>query len=98
MRCPYDAFLGEALARNVMTEVPPGEYGLGPELVGEGEIRRFRHGGSNESYKAYMEGHLVTGDGVVVFTNGAQGGNLIPEVLRAVADAEDWDGAWSMNR
>jgi hypothetical protein len=45
-----------------------------------------------------MEGHLVTGDGVVVFTNGARGGDLIPEILRAVADAEGWDEAWSTNR
>ncbi len=92
------AFLSPSLAHDVMTEVSPGDYGLGPQLAGEGAIRRFRHGGSNNSYKAYMEGHLATGDGVVVFTNGARGGDLIPEILRAVADAEGWDEAWSTNR
>ena len=93
-----NAFLSQALVRDAMTEVSPGTYGLGPEMAGHGAIRRFRHAGSNESYKAYMEGHLVTGDGVVVFTNGARGGSLIPEILRSVADAESWDTAWSINR
>ncbi|MDH3732691.1 MAG: beta-lactamase family protein [Gemmatimonadota bacterium] len=93
-----DAFISAELAHDAMTEVSPGPYGLGPDLVGQGDIRRFIHGGSNNSYKAYMEGHLVTGDGVVVFTNGARGGDLIPEILRSVAEAEGWDDAWYTNR
>lgn len=87
------SFLSRDLARDVMTEVAPSSYGLGPELAGEGPARRFSHGGSNDSYKAYMRGHLETGDGVVIFTNGARGSELIGEALESVAAAEGWDEA-----
>lgn len=89
-----NAFLNQELARDMMTEVEPSTYGLGPNLAGEGETRRFSHGGSNESYKAFMIGHLATGDGVVVFTNGARGAELYAEALRSAARAERWDEAW----
>lgn len=85
-----DAFLSPALARDVMTEVAPGTYGLGPQLDGEGASRRFRHGGANDSYRAFMVGFLETGQGAVVFTNGTRGADLDIELPRAIADAEGW--------
>jgi len=85
-----NSFLSKPLARDMMTEVSPASVGLGPRLGGEGETRRFSHGGSNQSYKAYMEGHLATGNGVVIFTNGAQGSALIKEVYFSLARAEGW--------
>ncbi len=78
-----------------MTRVTPSEFGLGPEIAGEAGMLRFRHGGANNSYRAYMEGHLVTGDGVIVFTNGTRGHLLYAEIIRAVAAAEGWSEAWS---
>lgn len=83
-------FLSQALAQDLMTEVAPSGKGLGPTLEGAGETRRFGHTGSNNSYKALMEGHLATGDGVVILTNGANGKALYKEVYRAVAAAEGW--------
>ncbi len=87
-----EAFLSQSLAKDMMTRVAPSEYGLGPELDdGLGSDNpRFQHGGSNESYKAWMEGHLGTRNGLVVFTNGAQGARLIAEIRRSVATAEEW--------
>jgi len=87
------AFLSPGLARDMMTEVEPGPYGLGPELAGEGAARRFSHGGANDSYRAFMQGNLATGDGVVIFTNGERGGALASEALRSAAGAEGWDDA-----
>lgn len=84
------SFLSQALAHQMLTEVWPSTVGLGPFLHGTGLDRRFFHSGSNDSYKAYMEGHPNTGNGVVVLTNGALGGALMEEVVRAVALAEDW--------
>ncbi|MBQ4879038.1 beta-lactamase family protein [Pseudoalteromonas luteoviolacea] len=83
-------YLEQNIAQQMMTKVGYGNYGLGPELSGVGELRRFRHGGSNQSYKAWVEGHLNLGSGLVIFTNGSNGDKLIREIRRAVADAFDW--------
>lgn len=90
-----DSFLKAATARQMMTEVGRSLVGLGPFLEGEGQDRRFFHGGANDSYRAYMEGHMVTGNGVIIFTNGANGSSLTPEVRRAVAASEGWSPALS---
>lgn len=84
------SYLSLPLVRRMMTEVGHSSIGLGPFLSGHGATRRFSHSGSNDSYKAWMEGHLATGDGVVIFTNGATGGRILGEVRRAVAAAEGW--------
>lgn len=84
-------FLKRELALEMMTEVATSWHGLGPRLNGEGRTRYFHHGGSNNSYKAWMEGHLETGDGLVVLTNGANGGGLYGEIRNAVADAYGWE-------
>lgn len=83
-------FLSTALAREMMTEVGRSRVGLGPFLDGQGLSRRFSHGGANNSYKAWMEGHLGTGDGMVILTNGSNGDELYTEVRRAVALVESW--------
>ncbi|MBL8271933.1 serine hydrolase domain-containing protein [Steroidobacter sp.] len=83
-------FLSSALARQMLSETGPSWHGLGPVLKGAGLGRAFFHHGSNDSYKAYMEGHPNTGDGVIVFTNATNGKDLYPEVVRAVAVAEQW--------
>lgn len=84
------AFLSQPLAAQMMTEISPGPVGLGPFLSGSGYTRRFYHTGANDSYKAWMEGNLATGDGLVVLTNGANGSRLYPEIRRAVAATSDW--------
>lgn len=89
------SFLSTALARQMMTEVGRSQVGLGPFLEGEGLDRRFSHGGANDSYHTWMEGHLATGNGMVVFTNGSRGQRLYEEVRRAVALAEGWAPALS---
>jgi CubicO group peptidase (beta-lactamase class C family) len=82
-----DTFLTFEIARDMMTEVPPSIFGLGPEVGGEGPTRNFVHGGANDSYRAHMSGYLAQGDGLVIFTNGARGGELIREIRLAIADA-----------
>lgn len=83
-------FLPRALATAMMTEVAPGNFGLGPRLNGAGRSRVFHHGGANDHYYAWIEGHLDSGDGLVVLTNGAQGDRLITEIRNAVTDAAHW--------
>ena len=54
------------------------------------------HAGANDSYKAYIEGNLASGDGLVVLTNGAGGDVLGDEIRNAVSDAFAWPGDWSV--
>lgn len=85
-----DGFLPRQLAIEMMTPVSPSEHGLGPRLAGSGTGYIFHHGGSNDSYQTWIEGHLATGDGLVVLTNGARGRELYMEIRNAVADTMGW--------
>lgn len=89
-------FLPQELAVDMMTAVAPGFNGLGPRLAGEGMARIFHHAGANDSYKAYVEGNLASGDGLVALTNGERGDVLGDEVRNAVSDARGWPGDWSI--
>ena len=84
-----DGFLPQAIAVQMMTEVGPSIHGLGPRLGGAGAMRYFHHGGANDSYRAWIEGHLQTGDGMVILTNGHNGGRLLMEIRNALNDAMD---------
>lgn len=76
-----------SVIRQMMTEVGPGTFGIGPDLEGLGTYRRFTHSGSNESYQAWMEGHLELGSGLVMVTNGVAGDALYAEARRSAAEA-----------
>ncbi len=80
-------FLPRAVVVQMMTEVSPSWHGLGPRLEGAGTTRVFHHGGSNDSYRAWIEGYLETGDGFVILTNGEGGGQLRVEIRNALSDA-----------
>ncbi len=83
-------FLSQATATDMMTRIAPSQHGLGPRIEGAGEGYFFHHAGANNSYHTWIEGHLVTGDGLVVLTNGARGNGLHMEIRNAVADAMGW--------
>ncbi|MFT4075480.1 MAG: serine hydrolase domain-containing protein [Asticcacaulis sp.] len=84
------AFLNPELGRETMTETGVSPAGLGPFLSGAGMDRRFFHTGANDHYRAWMEGNLATGNGMMIFTNGANGSKLYAEIRRAIEDAEGW--------
>jgi len=83
-------FLSQPLAQEALTRNPISEHGLGPRVQGEGKSYVFHHGGANNSYHAYIEGHLATGDGIVVLTNGARGWALWREIRFSAERAFDW--------
>ncbi|MEM9897944.1 MAG: serine hydrolase domain-containing protein [Pseudomonadota bacterium] len=85
-----ETFLSQGLAIDVLTEVGGSPYGLGPRLAGSGLERMFGHTGANEAYKAVFEYYPERGEGVVIFTNGANGSSLRREILFAVADTLGW--------
>lgn len=82
-------YLPQAMSYEMMREVQPSLHGLGPRLGGSGSGRYFHHGGANDSYRAWIEGHLATGDGLVILTNGQRGHALFEEVRAAIWDALD---------
>ncbi|UTW60333.1 beta-lactamase family protein [Kordiimonas sp. SCSIO 12603] len=85
-----EGFLKQATAVDMMTKVATSVHGMGPRLQGSGLKRVFHHGGANDSYRAWIEGNLATGDGLVVLTNGSGGNNLYVEIRNAAADTYDW--------
>ena len=85
-----DAFLPADLREDMMTRVPRSWHGLGPRLNGEGPTRVFHHGGTNESYLTWVEGHINSGGGIVVLTNSAVGWRVYRAFRRAAEDAFNW--------
>lgn len=75
-----EEFLSPLLTKQMMVPIAPGKFGLGPII---NEELTFQHGGSNDSYKSFFQGNLKTGNGFVIFTNGANGGRFNKE-LRGV--------------
>lgn len=82
-------FLPRPIAVQMMTEVEPSLHGLGARMDGAGATRLFHHGGTNDSYRAWIEGHLQSGDGMVILTNGSNGSDLMMEIRNAINDALD---------
>lgn len=73
-------------ARLMIERVAPGVFGLGPEIVGDGPMQRFGHGGANEGYKSMAQALVARPTGFAILTNGENGTTLVAEIARAVAD------------
>ena len=71
------AIISQRTAKKMMQPVAPSQFGLGPRIKTD---KIFQHGGANDSYKALFKVSLRTGNGYVVFTNGADGDELIDEL------------------
>lgn len=67
-----------------------GDFGLGMPVSGEGEWLRYSHSGSNEGYRAYLLVHPRRGDGIVIMTNGDNGGKLFGPLNLAIGRVMGW--------
>lgn len=63
--------------------------GLGVQLHGDPPVA-FGHGGSNEGFKCNLLMYLESGNGIVVMTNGDQGGAIASAVTRAAIEEYGW--------
>lgn len=81
--------LNPAMTRAALTPSNVGGWGLGFSLGGSGEHRYFTHGGANDGFRAIAIAY-EHGDGVVIMTNGDQGGPLQDAVVRTLAQAYGW--------
>ena len=68
-----ETFLRDNLRQEMVTRAPQSWHGLGPRVNGAGDSLVFHHGGANDSYQSWIEGHPGQGNGMVVLTNGAGG-------------------------
>ncbi|MEM9667895.1 MAG: serine hydrolase domain-containing protein [Pseudomonadota bacterium] len=90
-RGDIENFLTNEIAVDTLKPVQPSVHGLGPRILGTKENIRMEHSGANNSYKALYDVSLKTGNGAVLFTNGARGTALNAEIMRALSDALDWN-------
>ncbi len=69
-----------------------GDYGLGLAVVKRGGASYFSHGGSNEGFRCLLIAHGEKGYGAAIMTNSESGDEILPEILRSIAAAYQWEG------
>lgn len=67
-----------------------GSHGLGFSIGGSPDDPTFGHGGSNAGFRAQWIVYRDRGQGAVVMTNGDQGGAVVVEILRGLAELYGW--------
>lgn len=83
--------LSLASAREMITPVGMGDFGVGFGLRKLGEGWYFGHGGSNWGFQCDLVAHLRKGYGVAIMTNADSGGVVVNEIRNRVAAAYSWD-------
>jgi CubicO group peptidase (beta-lactamase class C family) len=82
--------ISREMARAMLTRQPgTQDQGLGPQLGGGAEHPYFMHGGSNVGFRCRFVAY-EDGDGVVVMSNGDNGGQLVDAILRTIAREYGW--------
>ncbi len=91
LRGPKGQVLDQRFAREMVTPLGVGPYGVGVMVQQHGPGWYFSHSGSNWGYRAWMSGHLRKGYGMVIMTNGDNGMALMNQVADRIVNAYGWD-------
>ncbi len=91
IRGPKGAVLTQESAREMLAPVGTGGFAVGLSVDKRGEGWYFMHGGSNWGFRCDLLAHFRKGYGVVIMTNGDNGGAIIAELEARVAAAYGWD-------
>ena len=83
--------LSRSLMLEMVTPVGVGPFAVGFQIGKEGEGWYFSHGGSNWGFQCHMIAHRLKGYGLVLMTNGDNGGALMQELRRRIQQAYKWD-------
>lgn len=83
--------LSRPMMLEMVTPVGVGPFAVGFTVQKLGEGWYFSHGGSNWGFQCDMIAHRLKGYGLVVMTNGDNGGALIREVRNRIQQAYQWD-------
>lgn len=82
--------LSPETTRNMLAPQITPSQGIGWRLGGTGSNAYFEHSGDTDGYACVVVGFLHRGQGAVVMTNGAAGGDLAQEILRGIAREYGW--------
>ncbi|MFK8016353.1 MAG: serine hydrolase domain-containing protein [Gammaproteobacteria bacterium] len=85
-----EAFLEPAVRADMFRREANSWHGLGPRVNGDDAGHVIHHGGANDSYRAWLEGHPATGEGLVILTNGADGREMGYEIRIELGAALGW--------
>jgi CubicO group peptidase (beta-lactamase class C family) len=88
---PAGKVLSQASAREMMAPTGLGPFAVGFMIEKRGEGWYFMHSGGNWGFRCDLVAHMRKGYGVVVMTNGDNGGSVIKEIEDRVAAAYGWD-------
>jgi CubicO group peptidase (beta-lactamase class C family) len=81
--------ISSAMAAQMMT-VQKNNDGLGVFLDGDGENRRFGHGGRNEGFDTQMTAYLKTGQGAVIMINTNDNSTTVATIMEKIAQVYGW--------
>ena len=88
---PKGRVLTQSTAREMITPVGAGPFGVGLTIEKRGEGWYFGHSGGNWGFGCDLLAHVRKGYGVIVMTNSDSGWSVIKEVEARVAAAYGWD-------
>lgn len=83
--------LSRASMLEMVTPVGVGPFAVGFSIAKQGEGWYFSHGGSNWGFQCEMVAHRLKGYGVVIMTNGDNGGALVQAIGSRIQQAYQWD-------
>ena len=83
--------LSRPMMLEMVTPVGVGPFAVGFTVQKLGEGWYFSHGGSNWGFQCDMIAHRAKGYGVVIMTNGDNGGALVRELRSRIQQAYQWD-------
>jgi len=83
--------LSRPMMLEMVTPVGVGPYAVGFSVEKRGEGWYFGHGGSNWGFQCSMLAHRLKGYGIVIMTNGDNGGALMQAIRSRVEQAYQWD-------
>ncbi len=88
---PAGKVLSQAGVREMIAPTGLGPFAVGFMIEKRGEGWYFMHSGGNWGFRCDLVAHVRKGYGVVVMTNGDNGGPVIKEIEDRIAAAYGWD-------